>query len=152
MHIPGSNPGKGFFIFLKMQQETNTNNKLALCPKCNAWINYTPISGIHLSALTRKFGLSTTYFNKCHKCGYLPTHKELEQGHKLIEHAYHTAEGKKITSDFKAYNDKYLAIYKKLQAKEISQVVFDKYEKIFKEEFKELCRKQEEFNGKIVYK
>ena len=82
----------------------------------------------------------------------MPTHKELEQGHKLIEHAYHTPEGKKITSDFKVYNDKYLAIYKKLQAKEISQVVFDKYEKIFKEEFKELCRKQEEFNGKIVFK
>ena len=70
----------------------------------------------------------------------MPTHKELEQGHKLIEHAYHTPEGKKITSD------------KKLQAKEISQVVFDKYEKIFKEEFKELCRRQEEFNGKIMFK
>lgn len=82
----------------------------------------------------------------------MPNSKELEQGHKIIEHAYQTIEGKKITADFKAYNDKYLLIYKKLQAKEMTQIAFEKHEKLLKEEFKELCKKQEEFNGKILYK
>lgn len=132
--------------------DSKKDHKLALCPKCNAWINYTPISGLHLSALTRKFGLNTTYFNKCHKCSNMPTSKELEHGHKIIEHAYQTAEGKKITADFKAYNDKYLLIYKKLQAKEMTQIAFERHEKLLKEEFNELCRKQEEFNARIVYR
>lgn len=132
--------------------QPNKNNKLSLCPKCNAWINYSPISGIHLSALTRKFGLNATYFNKCHKCGYMPSSKELEHGYKIIEHAYQTPEGKKITAAFKAYNDKYLAIYKQLQAKEMTQIAFERHEKLLKEEFKELCKKQEEFNNGIVYK
>ena len=135
-----------------MQQTPSTQNKLSLCPKCNAWINYTPISGIHLSALTRKFGLNSTYFNKCHKCGYMPTAKELEHGNKIIEHAYSNEEGRKITHDFKEYHDKYIALYKKLQSKEITQQTFDRHERKLKEEFKQLCVNQEEFNKRIVYK
>ena len=114
-------------------------------------MHYTPMSGVHLAKLSSKLYLGSTFFNKCHKCGYEPTKEELEYGTKLIEDAYSTEEGKSLLNAFKHYNVRYLRMYNDFKEQSISPGEFERQERELKEEFKRLTEQQQRFNDNIIY-